>query len=129
MNNELMHYGVRGMKWGVQKKTTGLKARGQRASEQRLERVIARRSRLRETINGGDAGKALRKVGLLGVAAVKSKRLNAIMNEKIDRAEAIDQKTLSDLKAGKQTADTFVNKFSAFNVVDLAMVNVRDRDR
>ena len=31
MNNELMHYGVRGMKWGVQKKTTGLKARGQRA--------------------------------------------------------------------------------------------------
>ena len=129
MNNELMHYGVRGMKWGVQKKTTGLKARGQRAGEQRLERVIARRSRLRETINGGGAGKALRKVGLLGVAAVKSKRFNAIMNEKIDRAEAIDQKTLSDLKAGKQTADTFVNKFAAFNVVDLAMVNVRDRDR
>ena len=129
MNNELMHYGVRGMKWGVQKKTTGLEARGQRAGEQRLERVIARRSRLRETINGGDAGKALRKLGLLGVAAIKSKRFNAIMNEKIDRAEAIDQKTLSDLKAGKQTADTFVNKFAAFNVVDLAMVNVRDRDR
>ena len=127
--SELYHYGVKGMKWGVQKKTTGLKARGQRASEQRLERVIARRSRLRETINGGDAGKALRKVGLLGVAAVKSKRFNAIMNEKIDRAEAIDQKTLSDLKAGKQTADTFVNKFAAFNVVDLAMVNARDRDR
>ena len=53
MNNELMHYGVKGMKWGVQKKTTGLKARGQRASEQYVERVIARRSRLRETINGG----------------------------------------------------------------------------
>ena len=129
MNNELMHYGVRGMKWGVQKKTTGLKARGQRAGEQYLERGMARRSRFRETINGGDAGKALRKVGLLGVAAIKSKRFNAIMNEKIDRAEAIDQKTLSDLKAGKQTADTFVNKFAAFNVVDLAMVNVRDRDR
>ena len=110
MNNELMHHGVKGMKWGVQKKTTGLKARGQRASEQRLERVIARRSRLRETINGGDAGKALLKAGLSGVAAVKSKRVNAIMNEKIDRADAIDQKTLSDLKAGKQTADTFQSR-------------------
>ena len=129
MNNELMHYGVRGMKWGVQKKTTGLKARGQRASEQRLERVIARRSRLRETINGRDAGKALRKVGLLGVAAVKSKRFNAIMNEQFDKAEAIDQKTLSDLKAGKQTTDTFIIKYAAVSVVDLAMVNARDRDR
>ena len=126
----LRHYGVKGMKWGVRKdKTRGLKARSQRASEQYVERVMLERNRTRNAINSGSASKALLRSGPLGVAAVKSKSFNKILNKGWDSEDARDKQTLSDLKAGKRTVSTFMIKYATLNPVDLALVNVRDRNR
>ena len=126
----LRHQGVKGMKWGVRKdKTRGLKARSQRAREQYVESVMFRRNRSRNALNSGSARKAFLKGGLLGVAAVKSKRFNEVMNKRLDSADALDKQALSDLKAGKRNASTFIIKYATFNPVDLALVNVRDRNR
>ena len=126
----LRHQGVKGMKWGVRKdKTRGLKARSQRASEQYVERAMFERNRTRNAINSGSASKALLRSGPLGVAAVKSKRFNEIMNKRWDLADALDKQSLSDLKAGKRNVSTFMIKYATLNPVDLALVNVRDRNR
>ena len=126
----LRHFGVKGMKWGVRKdKTRGLKARSQRASEQYVESVMFQRNRARNALNSGSARKAFLNGGLLGVAAVKSKRFNEVMNKRLDSADALDKQALSDLKAGKRNASTFIIKYATFNPVDLALVNVRDRNR
>ena len=126
----LRHFGVKGMKWGVRKdKTRGLKARSQRASEQYVERVMFERNRTRNAINSGSARKALLRSGPLGVAAVKSKRFNEIMNKSWDSSDAMDKQSLSDLKAGKRNASTFIIKYYTFNPVDLALVNSRDSNR
>ena len=129
-DNTLRHFGVKGMKWGVRKdKARGLKARSQRASEQYVERVMLERNRTRNAINSGSASKALLNAGPLGVAAVKSKRFNEILNKGWDSEDARDKQTLSDLKAGKRTVSTFMIKYATLNPVDLALVNVRDRNR
>ena len=129
-DNTLRHFGVKGMKWGVRKdKTRGLKARRQRASEQYVERVTFQRNRTRNALNSGRAGKAFLEAGPLGVAAVKSKRFNEILNKRWDSADALDKQSLSDLKAGKRNASTFIIKYATVNPVDLALVNVRDRNR
>ena len=126
----LRHQGVKGMKWGVRKdKTRGLKSRSQRASEQYVERVMFQRNRTRNALNSGSARKALLKSGPLGVAAVKSKRFNEVLNKRLDSADALDKRSLSDLKAGKRNVSTFILKYATFNPVDLALVNVRDRNR
>lgn len=126
----LRHFGVKGMKWGVRKdKTRGLKARSQRASEQYVERVTFQRNRTRNALNSGSASKAFLNGGLLGVAAVKSKKFNEILNKGWDSADALDKQSLSDLKAGKRNVSTFILKYATFNPVDLALVNVRDRNR
>lgn len=129
-DNTLRHQGVKGMKWGVRKdKTRGLKARSQRASEQYVERAMFQRNRTRNTLNSGSARRALLYAGPLGVAAVKSKRFNEIMNKSWDSSDALDKQSLSDLKAGKRNASTFILRYATFNPVDLALVNVRDRNR
>ena len=129
-DNTLRHFGVKGMKWGARKdKARGLKARSQRASEQYVERVMLERNRTRNAINSGSASKALLRSGPLGVAAVKSKSFNKILNKGWDSEDARDKQTLSDLKAGKRTVSTFMIKYATLNPVDLALVNVRDRNR
>ena len=129
-DSALRHHGVKGMKWGVRKdKIRGLKARSQRASEQYVERAMFERNRTRNAINSGSARKALLRSGPLGVAAVKSKRFNEIMNKSWDSSDAMDKQSLSDLKAGKRNASTFIIKYYTFNPVDLALVNSRDSNR
>ena len=126
----LRHQGVKGMKWGVRKdKTRGLKPRSQRASEQYVESVMSKRNRTRNVINSGSARKAFLRSGPLGVAAVKSKRFNESLNKRLDLGDALDKQSLSDLKAGKRNVSTFMLKYATFNPVDLALVNVRDRNR
>ena len=129
-DNTLRHFGVKGMKWGVRKdKTRGLKARSQRASEQHVERAMFERNRTRNTLNSGSASKAFLHSGLFGVAAVESKSFNKILNKGWDSEDARDKQTLSDLKSGKSTVSAFMVKYATFNPVDLALVNVRDRNR
>ena len=129
-DNTLRHFGVKGMKWGVRKdKIRGLKARSQRASEQYIERVTLQRNCTRNALNSGRAGKAFLEAGLFGVAAVESKSFNKILNKGWDSEDARDKQTLSDLKSGKSTVSAFMIKYAAFNPVDLALVNVRDRNR
>ena len=94
----LRHQGVKGMKWGVRKdKTRGFKARSQRASEQYVESVMFQRKRTRNAINSGSARKAFLRAGPLGMAAVKSKRFNEIMNKRWDTADVMDKQSLSDI--------------------------------
>ena len=129
-DSALRHFGAKGMKWGVRKdKTRGFKARSQRASEQHVERVMFERNRLRNAANSGSASKAFLEAGLFGVAAVKSKRFNEFLNKGWDSEDARDKQTLSDLKSGKSTVSAFMIKYATFNPVDLALVNVRDRNR
>ena len=126
----LVHFGVKGMKWGVRRENRmSIGQRHKRAKEQLIERTMAQRTKVRNDINSGSAARGFKRAGLLGVAAVKSERFNKHMNKQWNTADAMDRATLRNIKSGKLTADNLIIGIATANPIDLALVGRRDRGK
>ena len=159
----LVHFGVKGMKWGVRKdpdsgrptsnykpsrsekkaarvqakadnraalnKKFGAKegvnlSRVDKAMITKLDDFSVVRERTRKTLKYGASGsKALLYGGPIGLAAVKSKRMNDAMQKQWDVAAKMDGDMKARIQAGKKTAkDKFVALMSV-SVLDIAGAN------
>ena len=159
----LVHFGVKGMKWGVRKdpdsgrppsgykpshsekkaarvqtkadnraalnKKFGAKegvnlSRTDKAMITKIDDMAVYRDRLRKTFGYGASGsKALLYGGPLGLAAVKSKRMNDAMQKQWDIAAKLDGDMKARIQAGKKTTG---DKFAALmnvSVLDIVGAN------
>ena len=159
----LVHFGVKGMKWGVRKdpdsgrppsdykpshsekkaarvqikadkrdalnKKFGAKegvnlSRTDKAMITKIEDQAVYRERLRKTFAYGASGsKALLYGGPLGLAAVKSKRLNASMRKQWDVAAKLDGDMKARIQAGKKTAGDKLSTLMRVSLLDIAGAN------
>ena len=159
----LVHFGVKGMKWGVRKDPdSGRTPSGYKPSrsEKKAARVQAKadnraalnkkfgakegvnlsrtdkamitkiddlsvvRERTRENFKYGASGsKAFLYGGPLGLAVVKSKRMNDAMKKQWDAAAKYDRDAKARIQAGKKTAkDKFASRMNV-SVLDIAGAN------
>ena len=159
----LVHFGVKGMKWGVRKgpdsgrppsdykpsrsekkaarvqtkadnraalnRKFGAKegvnlSRTDKAMITQIDDFAVRRDRARKTFKYGASGsKALLYGGPLGLATVKSKRMNDAMNKRWDVAAKMDGDMKARIQAGKKTAeDKFASRISV-SVLDIVGAN------
>ena len=159
----LVHFGVKGMKWGVRKdpdsgrppsgykpshsekkaarvqtkadnraalnKKFGAKegvnlSRTDKAMITKIDDMAVVRERTRKTLGYGASGsKALLYGGPLGLAAVKSKRMNDAMQKQWDTAAKLDGDMKARIQAGKKTTG---DKFAALmnvSVLDIVGAN------
>ena len=161
----LVHFGVKGMKWGVRKgpdsgrppsdykpsrsekkaarvqtkadnraalnKKFGAKedvnlSRVDKAMITKIDDMAVYRDRLRKTFGYGASGsKALLYGGPLGLAVVKSKRMNDAMQKQWDSAEKSDGLMKARIQAGKKTVGDKLASFMSVSVLDIAGANRR----
>ena len=161
----LVHYGVKGMKWGVRKdpdsgrppsgykpshsekkaarvqtkadnraalnKKFGAKegvnlSRTDKAMITKIDDLAAFRDRNRKTFGYGASGsKALLYGGPLGLAVVKSKRMNNAMRKQWDAAAKSDGDMKARIQAGKKTTGDKLAVLTNVSVLDIAGANRR----
>ena len=161
----LVHFGVKGMKWGVRKdpdsgrppsgykpshsekkaarvqtktdnraalnKKFGAKegvnlSRVDKAMITKLDDRAVSRERARKTYEYGASGsKALLYGGPLGLAVVKSKRMNDAMRTRYDVAAKVDGDMKARIQAGKKTTTDKRTSFMSVSVLDIAGANRR----
>ena len=161
----LVHFGVKGMKWGVRKgpdsgrppsdykpsrsekkaarvqtkadnraalnREFGAKegvnlSRTDKAMITKIDDMAVYRDRLRKTFGYGASGsKALLKGGPLGLAVVKSKRMNSAMQKRWDVAAKMDGDMKARIQAGKKTTTDKLASFMSVSVLDIAGANRR----
>ena len=159
----LVHFGVKGMKWGVRKdpgsgrppsdykpsrsekkaarvqtkadnraalnKKFGAKqgvnlSRTDKAMITKIDDMAVYRDRLRKTFGYGASGsKALLYGGPLGLAVVKSKRMNAAMQKRWDIAAKVDGDIKARIQAGKKTTVDKLSALMSVSLVDIAGAN------
>ena len=159
----LVHFGVKGMKWGVRKgpdsgrppsdykpsrsekkaarvqtkadnraalnKKFGAKegvnlSRVDKAMITKLDDLAVSRDRDRKTYEYGASGsKALLYGGPLGLAVVKSKRMNDAMQKRWDVAAKMDGDMKARIQAGKKTAEDKFAALLSVSVLDIAGAN------
>ena len=161
----LVHFGVKGMKWGVRKgpdsgrppsdykpsrsekkaarvqtkadnraalnKKFGAKegvnlSRVDKATITKIDDAAVARERTREDFKYGASGaKAFLYDGFVGLATVKSKRMNDAMNKQWDAEAKYDRDMKARIQAGKKTVeDNFVG-FMNVSVLDFVGANRR----
>ena len=161
----LVHFGVKGMKWGVRKdpdsgrpqsgykpshsekkaarvqtkadnraalnKKFGAKegvnlSRVDKAMITKIDDMAVYRDRLRKTFGYGASGsKALLYGGPIGLAVVKSRRMNDAMNKQWDVAAKMDGDMKARIQAGKKTATDKLASLMSVSVLDIAGANKR----
>lgn len=111
MGNELIHYGVKGMKWGVRKAHTGTLNKG----ASRLERVASGKGSLRDKIGaaGTSSVYGLAKRGLKGNSAFRAEKLRA------------EEKRLA---TGKAKVRDVLRAYGSANLVTLALAAHKKSD-
>ena len=159
----LVHFGVKGMKWGVRKdpdssrppsdykpsrsekkaarvqtkadnraalnKKFGAKegvnlSRTDKAMITKIDDMAVYRDRLRKTFGyGASKSKALLYGGPLGLAVVKSKRMNDAMNKRWDVAAKMDMDMKARIQAGKKTAGDDLAVLMNVSVLDIVGAN------
>ena len=161
----LVHFGVKGMKWGVRKDqdsgrpTSGYKpshsekkaarvqtkadnraalnkkfgakegvnlSRTDKAMITKIDDMAVYRDRTRKTFAYGASGsKALLYGGPLGLAVVKSKRMNNAMRKQWDVAAKVDRDMKARIQAGKKTTTDKLASLMSVSVLDIAGANKR----
>ena len=161
----LVHFGVKGMKWGVRKgpdsgrppsdykpsrsekkaarvqtkadnraalnKKFGAKedvnlSRVDKAMITKIDDAAVVRERMKKKFEYGASGsKALLYGGPLGLAVVKSKRMNSAMQKRWDVAAKMDGDMKARIQAGKKTAEDKFASFMSVSVLDIAGANRR----
>ena len=161
----LVHFGVKGMKWGVRKgpdsgrppsdykpsrsekkaarvqtkadnraalnKKFGAKegvnlSRSDKAMITKIDDLSVVRERTRENFKYGASGsKAFLYGGPLGLAVVKSKRMNDAMQKRWDVAAKYDRDAKARIQAGKKTAEDKFAALMSVSVLDIAGANKR----
>ena len=159
----LVHFGVKGMKWGVRKdpdsgrppsgykpshsekkaarvqikadkrdalnKKFGAKegvnlSRTDKAMITKIDDYAVTRERTRKTFEYGASGsKAFLYGGPLGLAAVKSKRMNDAMQKQLDVAAKLDGDMKARIQAGKKTTTDKLASLMSVSVLDIAGAN------
>ena len=161
----LVHFGVKGMKWGVRKdpgsgrppsdykpshsekkaarvqikadkrdalnKKFGAKegvnlSRTDKAMITKIDDFAVFRDRTRETFGYGASGsKAFLYGGPLGLAVVKSKRMNDAMQKRWDVAAKLDGDMKARIQTGKKTTQDKVATLMSVSLLDIAGANKR----
>ena len=161
----LVHFGVKGMKWGVRKdpdsgrSTSDYKpsrsekkaARVQAKSDYRTamnkkfgakdgvnlsrkdkamitkidDYAVARNNARKDFAYGGSGAKAFLKAGPLGLAAVKSKKFNDLLQKNWDQMAKFDQDAKARIQAGKKTTTDKLASLMSVSVLDIAGANKR----
>ena len=159
----LVHFGVKGMKWGVHKdpdsgrppsgykpshsekkaarvqtkadnraalnKKFGAKedvnlSRVDKAMITKIDDLAVSRERARKTYEYGASGsKALLYGGPLGLAVVKSKRMNSAMQKRWDVAAKMDGDMKARIQAGKKTTTDKLASLMSVSVLDIVGAN------
>ena len=159
----LVHFGVKGMKWGVRKgpdsgrppsdykpsrsekkaarvqtkadnraalnKKFGAKegvnlSRVDKAMITKIDDRAVSRERTRKTYEYGASGsKAFLYAGPLGLATVKSKRMNDAMKKQWDVAAKVDRDMKARIQAGKKTTADKLAVLMSVSVLDIAGAN------
>ena len=159
----LVHFGVKGMKWGVRKdpdpgrppsdykpsrsekkaarvqtkadnraalnKKFGAKegvnlSRTDKAMITKIDDLAVSRERARKTYEYGASGsKALLYGGPLGLAVVKSKRMNNAMRKRWDVAAKVDGDMKARIQAGKKTTTDKLASLMSVSVLDIVGAN------
>ena len=159
----LVHFGVKGMKWGVRKDPdsgrppSGYKpshsekkaARVQTKADNRAalnkkfgakegvnlsrtdkamitkidDMAVVRNNARKNFAYGGSGAKAFLKAGPLGLAAVKSKRMNDAWRKRWDVAEKMDGDMKARIQAGKKTTGDKLTALMRVSVIDIAGAN------
>ena len=159
----LVHFGVKGMKWGVRKdpdsgrppsgykpshsekkaarvqtkadnraalnKKFGAKegvnlSRTDKAMITKIDDLAVFRDRSRKTFEYGASGsKALLYGGPIGLAVVKSKRMNAAMRKKWDVGAKMDGDMKARIQAGKKTTTDKLASLMSVSVLDIVGAN------
>ena len=101
-------------------------SRTDKAMITKIDDLAVSRERARKTYEYGASGsKALLYGGPLGLATVKSKRMNDAMNKRWDVAAKMDGDMKARIQAGKKTALDDLGSLMSVSVLDIAGANKR----
>ena len=99
-------------------------SRTDKAMITKIDDMAVYRDRLRKTFGYGASGsKALLYGGPLGLAVVKSKRMNDAMNKRWDVAAKMDGDMKARIQAGKKTALDDLGSLMSVSILDIAGAN------